>query len=73
MELVRDARGREQPYAQVARLILRHTYLPKAQVDFAGSSYFGGKEDQLVLCAGKCMLLLTCYFHLKNLLMHTWA
>lgn len=51
MELVRDARG--QPYAQVARLLLRHTYLPKAQVDFAGSSYFGGKEDQLVLCAGK--------------------
>ncbi|KAG2046627.1 WD40 repeat-like protein [Suillus hirtellus] len=54
MELVRDARGREQhSFAQVARLLLRHTYLPKAQVDIAGSSYFGGKEDQLVLCAGK--------------------
>jgi WD40 repeat protein len=54
MELVRDARGREQySYTQVARLLLRHTYLPKAQVDIAGSSYFGGKEDQLVLCAGK--------------------
>ncbi|KAG1841235.1 hypothetical protein DFJ58DRAFT_748510 [Suillus subalutaceus] len=54
MELVRDARGRDQfSYAQVARLLLRHTYLPKAQVDIAGSSYFGGKEDQLVLCAGK--------------------
>ncbi|KAG2136417.1 WD40-repeat-containing domain protein [Suillus clintonianus] len=53
MELVRDARDHERPYAQVARLLLRHTYLPKAQVDFAGSSYFGGKDDQLVLCAGK--------------------
>ncbi|KAG1850768.1 hypothetical protein C8R48DRAFT_778113 [Suillus tomentosus] len=54
MELVRDAKGREQhSFAQVARLLLRHTYLPKAQVDIAGSSYFGDKEDQLVLCAGK--------------------
>ncbi|KAG1752309.1 uncharacterized protein EDB91DRAFT_1101781 [Suillus paluster] len=53
MELVRDARDREHPYAQIARLLLRHTYLPKAHVDFAGPSYFGGKEDQLVLCAGK--------------------
>ncbi|KAG2030418.1 quinon protein alcohol dehydrogenase-like superfamily [Suillus americanus] len=36
-----------------ARLILRHTYMPKVPVDFAGPSYFGGKDDQLVLCAGK--------------------
>lgn len=70
MELVRDARGREQPYAQVARLLLRHTYLPKAQMDFAGSSYFGGKEDQLVLCAGKGTFLVMCYLHLKTPLMH---
>ncbi|TBU39880.1 WD40 repeat-like protein [Dichomitus squalens] len=35
------------------RLSLRHTYMPKTQVDFAGPSYFGGKNDQLVLCAGK--------------------
>ncbi|KAM5543424.1 hypothetical protein V8D89_002675, partial [Ganoderma adspersum] len=35
------------------RLSLRHTYMPKAPVDFAGPSYFGGKNDQLVLCAGK--------------------
>jgi WD40 repeat protein len=53
MELVRDARDREHPYAQIARLTLRHTYLPKVHMDFAGPSYFGGKEDQLVLCAGK--------------------
>ncbi|EPT02101.1 hypothetical protein FOMPIDRAFT_1029426 [Fomitopsis schrenkii] len=36
-----------------ARLSLRHTYIPKVPVDFAGPSYFGGKNDQLVLCAGK--------------------
>ncbi|KAI0346641.1 WD40 repeat-like protein [Trametopsis cervina] len=36
-----------------ARLSLRHTYMPKVPVDFAGPSYFGGKNDQLVLCAGK--------------------
>ncbi|KAG2064965.1 hypothetical protein BDR04DRAFT_1109220 [Suillus decipiens] len=54
MELVQDAQGRGQfSYAQVARLLLRHTYLPKAQVDIAGSSHFGGKEDWLMLCAGK--------------------
>ena len=35
------------------RLSLRHTYMPKSPVDFAGPSYFGGKNDQLVLCAGK--------------------
>ncbi|KAI0948106.1 hypothetical protein AcW1_009704 [Taiwanofungus camphoratus] len=37
----------------IARLSLRHTYMPKVPVDFAGPSYFGGKNDQLVLCAGK--------------------
>ncbi|KIK57402.1 hypothetical protein GYMLUDRAFT_46278 [Collybiopsis luxurians FD-317 M1] len=36
-----------------ARLTLRHTYMPKSPVDFAGPSYFGGKNDELVLCAGK--------------------
>ena len=35
------------------RLSLVHTYMPKAPVDFAGPSYFGGKDDQLILCAGK--------------------
>ncbi|KAH7928593.1 WD40 repeat-like protein [Leucogyrophana mollusca] len=39
--------------ASTARLTLRHTYMPKMPVDFAGPSYFGGKDDQLVLCAGK--------------------
>jgi hypothetical protein len=27
--------------------------MPKAPVDFAGPSYFGGKDDQLIVCAGK--------------------
>ena len=38
---------------ETVRLSLRHTYMPKVSVDFAGPSYFGGKSDQLVLCAGK--------------------
>ncbi|KAI0346640.1 WD40 repeat-like protein [Trametopsis cervina] len=37
----------------IARLSLRHTYMPKVPIDFAGPNYFGGKNDQLVLCAGK--------------------
>ncbi|KAG2032999.1 WD40-repeat-containing domain protein [Suillus americanus] len=53
MELVRDNKDRENPYAQTARLILRHTYEPTVHVDFVGPSYFGGADDQLVLCAGK--------------------
>ncbi|KIJ36922.1 hypothetical protein M422DRAFT_781979 [Sphaerobolus stellatus SS14] len=35
------------------RLNLRHTYVPTADIDFVGTSYFGGKEDQLILCAAK--------------------
>ena len=35
-------------------LSLRHTYIPKTAVDFAGPSSFGGRDDELVLCAGKC-------------------
>ena len=27
--------------------------MPKTPVDFAGPSYFGGKDDQLIMCAGK--------------------
>ncbi|KAI0763501.1 WD40 repeat-like protein [Trametes elegans] len=41
------------PVKDSVRLSLRHTYMPKVPVDFAGPSYFGGKNDQLVLCAGK--------------------
>ncbi|KAI9509318.1 WD40-repeat-containing domain protein [Russula earlei] len=38
---------------QTMTLSLRHTYIPKTAVDFAGSSSFGGRDDELVLCAGK--------------------
>ncbi|CCL98725.1 uncharacterized protein FIBRA_00730 [Fibroporia radiculosa] len=41
------------------RLSLRHTYMPKVPVDFAGPSYFGGRSDQLVLCAGKGKIIHT--------------
>ncbi|KAF7344472.1 Catabolite degradation [Mycena sanguinolenta] len=50
MEFVKD---RENAALQVARLTLRHTYMPKRAVEFAGPSYFGGKDDELVLCASK--------------------
>ncbi|KAJ7126166.1 hypothetical protein C8R44DRAFT_618507 [Mycena epipterygia] len=50
MELLKD---RENAALLVARLTLRHTYMPKHAVEFAGPSYFGGKNDELVLCAGK--------------------
>lgn len=43
----------ETPPEVVARLSLRHTYMPKVIVDFAGPLYFGGKDDQLIVCAGK--------------------
>jgi hypothetical protein len=29
--------------------------MPKVPVDFAGPSYFGGQDDQLIICAGKGM------------------
>ncbi|KAN0131941.1 WD40 repeat-like protein [Lactarius tabidus] len=38
---------------QTVTLSLRHTYIPKIAVDFAGPSSFGGRDDELVLCAGK--------------------
>ncbi|KAF5368873.1 hypothetical protein D9758_002838 [Tetrapyrgos nigripes] len=50
MEMIKDLKDEKQ---LIARLTLRHTYMPKAPVDFAGPSYFGGKNDELVLCAGK--------------------
>ncbi|KAF8155867.1 hypothetical protein B0H34DRAFT_512681 [Crassisporium funariophilum] len=49
LEQVKD----RETNANVVRLTLRHTYMPKVLVDFAGPSYFGGKNNELVLCAGK--------------------
>ncbi|KAI0250714.1 WD40-repeat-containing domain protein [Lactifluus subvellereus] len=51
LEIVKDRNRPDAP--AVRRLSLRHTYMPKFPVDFAGPSHFGGKDDQLVLCAGK--------------------
>ncbi|KAI0301606.1 WD40-repeat-containing domain protein [Multifurca ochricompacta] len=51
LEMVKDRNKLEAP--ATSRLSLRHTYLPKYPVDFAGPSHFGGSDDQLVLCAGK--------------------
>ncbi|KAJ8474163.1 hypothetical protein ONZ45_g16045 [Pleurotus djamor] len=50
LKLIKD---RENNSLVTGRLELRHTYMPKLAVDFAGPSYFGGKNDELVLCAGK--------------------
>ena len=41
---------------QTVKLSLRHTYIPKTAGDFAGPGSFGGRDDELVLCAGKCEL-----------------
>jgi len=51
LEMVKDRSKLESHLA--SRLSLRHTYISKSLVDFAGPSNFGGKDDQLVLCAGK--------------------
>ncbi|EGN95335.1 hypothetical protein SERLA73DRAFT_77375 [Serpula lacrymans var. lacrymans S7.3] len=51
LELVRD---KEHKLSSILRPSLRLTYMPaKGPVDFSGPSYFGGQDDQLVLCAGK--------------------
>ena len=47
-------KDRNKPEAPAAsRLSLRNTYVSKSPVDVAGPSNFGGKDDQLVLCASK--------------------
>jgi len=38
---------------ELAFLSLEQTYMPKRPVDFAGPSHFGGRHDELVVCAGK--------------------
>ena len=43
----------ETPPEAIAWLSLRHTYMPIVAMDFAGPPYFGGKDDQLIVCAGK--------------------
>ncbi|KAF6743642.1 hypothetical protein DFP72DRAFT_1020164 [Ephemerocybe angulata] len=49
IELVKDRENN----ATVARLTLRHTYMPKKPANFSGPSYFGGKNNELVLCTTK--------------------
>ncbi|KZV98127.1 WD40 repeat-like protein [Exidia glandulosa HHB12029] len=39
--------------ADDARLNLHLTYMPKEDTDFTGPSYFGGRNDQFVICASK--------------------
>lgn len=51
LESVKDRTNETNQFT--VRLSLERTYMPKAPVDFAGPSYFGGTDDQLVLCAGK--------------------
>jgi hypothetical protein len=49
--MVKDRNKPEAPAA--SRLSFRHTYVSKSAVDVAGPGNFGGKDDQLVLCATK--------------------
>ncbi|KAH9996706.1 WD40-repeat-containing domain protein [Russula compacta] len=51
LEMVKERHRPEAPAA--SRLSLRHTFVSKSPADFAGPSNFGGKDDQLVLCACK--------------------
>ncbi|KAI9509319.1 WD40 repeat-like protein [Russula earlei] len=51
LEMVKD-RNRPETHSTI-RLSLRHTYVSKTPVDFAGPGNFGSKDDQLVLCPGK--------------------
>jgi WD repeat-containing protein 26 len=64
--MIRGPTGKDQ-----GRLALVHTYIPAVPVDFAGPSYFGGKDDQFILCAGKGARphshLSTCSFFLGYL------
>ncbi|KAF8627354.1 hypothetical protein AX15_004423 [Amanita polypyramis BW_CC] len=48
----------------IMRLTLKHTYLPKSPVYFAGPSYFAGRNNELVLSAGKGYL---------TVLLHLWG
>ncbi|KAF5368997.1 hypothetical protein D9758_002841 [Tetrapyrgos nigripes] len=50
LEIVRDLKNEKQ---LIPRLTLRHTYMQQTPIDSAGPSYFGGKNDELVLCADK--------------------
>ncbi|KAL4062342.1 hypothetical protein J3A83DRAFT_4110084 [Scleroderma citrinum] len=49
VEVVRDRDNN----CYTSRLTPKHTFVLKVHVDFAGPCYFGGREDQFVLCAGK--------------------
>jgi hypothetical protein len=53
--MVKDRNKPEAPAA--SRLSLRHTYVSKSSVDVVGPSNFGGKDDQLVLCASNGALI----------------
>jgi hypothetical protein len=53
--MVKDRNKLDAPAA--SRLSLRHTYVSKSSVEVAGPSNFGGKDDQLVLCASKGALI----------------
>ncbi|KAI0270470.1 WD40-repeat-containing domain protein [Gloeopeniophorella convolvens] len=46
-------RSRAANAPSTARLRLLQTYMPDSPADFVGVSYFGGKDDELVLCASK--------------------
>ncbi|KAI6045140.1 hypothetical protein EDC04DRAFT_2560260, partial [Pisolithus marmoratus] len=38
---------------RISRLSFKHTYTREAQFELAGPCYFGGMDDQFVLCAGR--------------------
>lgn len=52
MELVGSHRT---PYG-CARLTFHHLFSSTVSVEYVGST-FGGRHDQFILCAGKCLVL----------------
>ena len=48
LELIKD-RNNEAGF--VRRISPVHTYMPKGPADFVRPGYFGGRDDQLVLCS----------------------
>lgn len=81
-ELVNKPTKSATPHPEkIARLRLRHTFIPKITVDFTGPSYFGGKDDEMIVCAGKSKSYLTLLKqpidervckHFHSYLIHSW-
>lgn len=54
-------------FIDMKSFIFRHTYVLKSDVAFTGHSYFGGQDNELILCAGKSeSFFLTVHIYYAN-------